>query len=91
VEGTDWPFSEFSRYDLGQAVAHMTLQAQAIGLSVRQFRAFDRDGIASEFGVEPHWEVTTLSAFGVPCAQPEVNRGRPRRERGSLIWSGSPD
>jgi hypothetical protein len=25
-------YSEFSRYDLGQAVAHMTLQAQALGL-----------------------------------------------------------
>jgi hypothetical protein len=31
VEDTDWEFSEFSVYDLGQAVAHMSIQAQAIG------------------------------------------------------------
>ena len=42
VEDTDWEFSEFALYDLGQAVAHMTIQAQALGLRARQFRAFDR-------------------------------------------------
>lgn len=73
VEGTDWEFSEFSSYDLGQAVAHMTVQAQALGLAVRQFRAFDRSGIAAEFSVPPHWEVTTMSAIGhVP---PDVDPG----------------
>ncbi len=55
VEGTDWKYSDFSLYDLGQAVAHMTVQAMALGLRVRQFRAFDRDGIAADFDVPPHW------------------------------------
>jgi nitroreductase len=64
VEGTDWQYSEFSLYDLGQAVAHMTVQAQSLGLSVRQFRAFDRDALASDFAVPRHWEVTTMSAIG---------------------------
>lgn len=64
VEDTDWEFSEFSVYDLGQAVAHMSIQAQALGLHVRQFRAFDRDGIAAEFAVPEYWEVTTLAAIG---------------------------
>jgi nitroreductase len=64
VEDTDWEFSEFSVYDLGQAVAHMSIQAQALGLHVRQFRAFDRDGIANEFAVPEYWEVTTLAAIG---------------------------
>lgn len=64
VEGTDWPYSDFAHYDLGQAVAHMTIQAQAMGLAARQFRAFDADGIAAEFDVPQHWEVTTMTAFG---------------------------
>ena len=64
VEDTDWEFSEFSVYDLGQAVAHLSIQAQALGLYVRQFRAFDRDGIAMDFVVPGHWEVTTLAAIG---------------------------
>jgi hypothetical protein len=64
VEDTDWDYSEIALYDLGQAVAHMTVQARALGLYVRQFRAFDRAGIAAEFAVPCHWEVTTVSAVG---------------------------
>jgi nitroreductase len=64
VEDTDWEYSEFSLYDLGQAVAHMSFQAQSLGLHVRQFRAFDREGLAAEFEVPSHWEVTTMSAIG---------------------------
>jgi hypothetical protein len=64
VEDTDWEYSEFSLYDLGQAVAHMSLQAQSLGLHVRQFRAFDREGLTAEFEVPQHWEVTTMSAIG---------------------------
>jgi len=68
VESTDWEYSEFAHYDLGQAVAHLTLQAQALGLGVRQFRAFDRDGIAGDFEVPTHWEVTSMAAIGRPDA-----------------------
>ena len=69
VEDTDWEYSEFSLYDLGQAVAHMSFQAQSLALHVRQFRAFDRDGLAAEFEVPSHWEVTTMSAIGrIPIA-----------------------
>lgn len=92
VEGTDWPFSEFSRYDLGQAVAHMSFQAQAMGLSVRQFRAFDRAAIAADFDVPAHWEVTTMSAIGRPCvgrASTASPRSRERREPASLLWTRS--
>ena len=65
VEGTNWDYSEFAVYDLGQAVAdHMTFQAQYLGLSVRQFHAFDHEGLATEFDVPPHWEITTMSAIG---------------------------
>ncbi len=64
VENTDWEYSEFAGYDLGQAVAHMSFQARSLGLQVRQFRAFDRAGLAAEFDVPDHWEVTTMSAIG---------------------------
>jgi nitroreductase len=93
VEDTDWEYSEFALYDLGQAVAHMTVQARALDLHVRQFRAFDRAGIARDFAVPAHWQVTTLSAVGrvartgsvedrptLPVAQ------RDRRPLGDLRW-----
>jgi len=93
VEDTDWDYSEFSTYDLGQAVAHMSFQAQSLGLYVRQFRAFDRDALAAEFDVPPHWEVTTMSAIGrVPSQPPRpVSSGEPRhvRQRRSptdILW-----
>ena len=94
VEDTDWEYSEFSLYDLGQAVAHMTLQAQALGMSVRQFRAFDRAGLAAEFGVPEHWEVTTMSAIGPappgdgrPSTETSgVTPERSRRAVDDLVW-----
>ncbi len=66
ISGTpDWEYSEFAHYDLGQAVAHMTVQGLAIGLDAHQFRAFDREAVAAEFAVPSHWEVTSMTAFGV--------------------------
>jgi nitroreductase len=91
VEGTDWEFSEFALYDLGQAVAHMTVQAAALGLSVRQFRAFDQAGVAAEFAVPPHWQVASMAAIGhlPPGAEPPAalaDPARQRRSREELIW-----
>jgi nitroreductase len=93
VEDTDWDYSEFALYDLGQAVAHLTVQARALDLHVRQFRAFDRAGVAAEFGVPPNWEVTTMAAIGRAPGRdaPEVvdvaARGkRWRRPVDDLVW-----
>jgi hypothetical protein len=99
VGNTDWEYSEFSSYDLGQAVAHMTIQAQAMGLAARQLRAFDSDGLTRDFKVPAHWEVTTMTAFGVATAA-EQPHGRispdggpvPRDRRATfdLLWRGGP-
>lgn len=89
VAGTDWEYSEFALYDLGQAVAHMTIQAQSLGLFVRQFRAFNRDGVAAEFGVPEHWEVTTMAAIGKVPAFPSAAPARDRRPVSDLLWTGA--
>jgi nitroreductase len=89
IEGTDWEYSEFAHFDLGQAVAHMTLQAQALGLHARQFRAFNRAALAAEFTVPQHWEITTMSAFGrlppglANIPEPPATELRPPRHRRS--------
>jgi nitroreductase len=92
VEDTDWEFSEFALYDLGQAVAHMTVQAQSLGLFARQFRAFDQAGIAAEFDVPAHWQVTSMSAFGrlpgsagTPTAT-DAGESRRRRSLSEISW-----
>jgi len=92
VEDTDWEYSEFSLYDLGQAVAHMTIQAQSLGLFARQFRAFDRAAVAAEFDVPDHWQVTSMTAFGrLPKGQaapttPESGHPRGRSSLTQITW-----
>lgn len=79
VAGTDWAVSEFADYDLGQAVAHMTLQASAMGLACRQFRAFDLDALTTDLAIAPEWSLLTLTAIGRAA-----DSGAPARERRSL-------
>jgi nitroreductase len=91
VQDTTWEYSEFSLYDLGQAVAHMTTQALALGLLARQFRAFDRDALHAEFSVPEHWEIATMTAIGRPVAIPAENGAHPspsrqRRALEDLLW-----
>lgn len=79
IDDSDVQYSEFADYDLGQAVAHMTLQAQAMGLVCRQFRAFNLDALTSSLGVEPGWQILSMVAIGrTPTPQ------RPDRYRRSI-------
>ncbi len=73
----------------------MTVQAQALGLSVRQFRAFDRAALAAEFAIPAHWEVATIAAYGLPAAPPPMKAAvdtdapalpRERRQVNELLW-----
>lgn len=64
-------YSDYAMYDLGQAVAHLTVQARSTGLQVRQFGGFDHAGAAEAFGVPAHWAVTTGIALGLPASHGE--------------------
>ena len=90
-EAPDWEYSEFSRYDLGQAVAHMTIQGLSIGLDSHQFRAFDRAAVAGDFDVPQHWEVVSMTAFGVAAhaadAPTAPGTSRERRSRADITWA----
>ncbi|MFC7707517.1 nitroreductase family protein [Micromonospora lupini] len=71
--------AERAAYDLGQAMAHLTLQATALGLHVRQLVRFDRAGLATEFdlpgGVRP-LVVAAVGRLGDPFALPAELRAR---------------
>ncbi|MFE6733615.1 nitroreductase family protein [Microbacterium sp. NPDC057650] len=91
IEGSDgWEYSEFARYDLGQAVAYMTVQALHLGFDAHQFRAFDREGLAAEFRIPSHWEVTSMTAYGVSKHAPGEVRSpgtsRERADRADITW-----
>lgn len=66
-------------YDLGQAVAHLTVQATALGLHVRQISTFDPVGLATELdladGINP-LVVVAVGRLGDPFALPTELRAR---------------
>lgn len=69
-------YSDYAAYDLGQAVAMLTVQAGALGLSCHQFAAFDHDGLARSAAVPAHWQVTTGIAVGAAIESELVPRTR---------------
>ncbi len=82
--GNDLKGASYACYDLGQAAAHLTLQARAMGLHAHQFGGFDRDAVARELGVPDHFRVMSGIAVGLrgnPAEVPERDRERERRER----------
>ena len=73
-----------ARYDLGQAVAHVTLQAAAMGLWAHQFGGFDKPAAAAALGVPDHVRLVAGVAIGVrgdPATVDEGDRHREERER----------
>lgn len=76
VDGTELCYSEFADYDLGQSVAHLTVQAQAMGLAAHQFRAFDLAALTAELRPAPGWEIVSMIALGVPAGPPSPARAR---------------
>ncbi|MDJ0339745.1 nitroreductase family protein [Cryobacterium sp. PH31-O1] len=55
----------WARYDLGQAVAHLTIQAQSEGLHTHQMGGFDGEAIATAFNLTDDQAVVTVTALGV--------------------------
>ncbi|WP_408897585.1 nitroreductase family protein [Nocardioides sp. R1-1] len=71
-------------HDVGQASAHLTLQAQAMGLAAHQFGGFDHEGVAAGLGIPDTARVLAGIAVGVrgnPAEVPERDAVRDHRER----------
>lgn len=84
-EDGEWGYKPFhAEYDTGQAAAHLTLQARAMGLHAHQFAGFDKDGLAADLGVPAHYRLMAGIAVGVlgdPADVPEEDRERDHRVR----------
>lgn len=59
--GNALPWAE---YDLGQAVAHLSVQATAEGLHLHQLGGFDRKAIRAAFDLEDRLLPVSISAIG---------------------------
>lgn len=91
------PWNTYTQYDLGQAAAHLSVQAHALGLHAHQFAGFDHEAAAEAFGVPSHWAVTTGIAIG-KLADPSVLdeatrekelRPRTRRPLREFVFTGA--
>jgi nitroreductase len=51
-------------YDLGQAVAHLSLQAESLGLVMRQMAGFEPDSVHRTFGIGDDHEALVVFAIG---------------------------
>ena len=81
-EGPTW--SDYAEYDLGQASAHLTVQAASMGLSSHQFAGFDHEGVAEAFGVPEWWKIMTgiaVGRHGDPAQVDPLDAAREERER----------
>ncbi len=86
TRGADKP-NPFARYDLGQAVAWLSVEATARGLRVHQMGGFDAERARAAAGIPAELDVVTAIAVGHPGdpeALPEDLRAReaaPRQRR----------
>lgn len=55
----------WATYDLGQAVAHLSVQAHHDGLHVHQMGGFDVDALRTAFGIDERFTPISVSAVGV--------------------------
>ncbi len=84
-------------YDLGQAVAHLTVQAGALGLYVRQMGGFDAPRAAENFSLPVGFEPVTVLAVGYlgsPDVLPEHFRqaefeARARKPQAEFVFDGA--
>lgn len=54
----------WARYDIGQSVAHFTIQANASGLAAHQLGGFDVEALTTALDVSEPWEIVSLIAVG---------------------------
>ncbi len=78
------PNPDIARYDLGQAAAHITLQARAMDLHAHQFGGFDKEAVAAAFAVPAHVQLLAGIAVGrrgSAADVPERDQEREQRPR----------
>lgn len=58
--------NRWANYDLGQSVAHLTVEAVSLGLTVHQMGGFDADLARTAFEIPADYDPVTVVALGYP-------------------------
>lgn len=80
-ENAEGKHNAWARYDLGQAVAHLSVQAHADGLVVHQFSGFARDAVAEQIGLPAGQTIVSAAAIGKLGDPDALGEGIAQRER----------
>ncbi|MBG6055064.1 nitroreductase [Salinibacterium sp. CAN_S4] len=84
--GQDGTPHRWAEYDLGQAIAHLSVQAHTDGLHVHQIGGFDPRAIADHFGLADTFVPVSITAIGTlgeaaALGEPYLSREVASRER----------
>lgn len=80
VRGPEGAPRSHAAWDVGQSVAHLTLQAGALGLAVRQMGGFDPEAASASLGVPAGFAALTVVAVGRPQRPAEIPADLHQRE-----------
>jgi nitroreductase len=83
-------------YDVGQAVANLTVQATALGLVVHQMGGFDAEAVRRTLSVPDDYDAVTVIAIGYPGSADDLPDdlrereldARPRRQQAEFLFGG---
>ena len=76
-------------YDLGQAVANLTVEATALDLHIHQMGGFDPRAARELFAIPAGYEPVTVLAVGYQVAPPADPAARTRKPLTDFVFSGS--
>lgn len=80
VTDADGKARPWAKYDLGQALAHLSVQAHHDGLHVHQMGGFVADGLRQAFSIEERFEPVSVAAIGVLASAEELPEALRERE-----------
>lgn len=70
----------WAEYDLGQAVAHLSVEAESRGLNVRQMGGFDPDALRTAFELAPELVPVSIVAVGKYTEAEDIPQGIRERD-----------
>jgi nitroreductase len=80
--------NRWAQYDTGQAMAHLTVQAQAESLNVHQMGGFDPAKATELLQIPAGYEAVAAFAIGYP-ADPNPPATRSRRDLSATVFAGT--
>lgn len=69
-----------AHYDLGQAAAHLTVQAEVMGLNVHQMTGFEVEKLTSQFEIPAGYEPYTVIAVGQHSTDESIDQSIRERD-----------